>query len=125
VLSKHPNAKESKPGDKYKINEKFSHARQRVIVPPYHQTAKRNNEEKLIMTEQIRRLREHQVDATIVRTMKIRKELDHKELIREVLRQLTQFQAQPALLKKRIATLIDQEFLKRDQNNRARYIYIA
>eukprot|EP00495_Collosphaeridae_sp_1-RS-2012_P006657 TRINITY_DN6274_c0_g1_i1.p3 TRINITY_DN6274_c0_g1~~TRINITY_DN6274_c0_g1_i1.p3 ORF type:complete len:62 (+),score=34.68 TRINITY_DN6274_c0_g1_i1:404-589(+) len=41
VLSKNPNSKESKPGDRYKINEKFKHARQRVTVPAYFQASKK------------------------------------------------------------------------------------
>eukprot|EP00495_Collosphaeridae_sp_1-RS-2012_P000726 TRINITY_DN1069_c0_g1_i1.p3 TRINITY_DN1069_c0_g1~~TRINITY_DN1069_c0_g1_i1.p3 ORF type:complete len:87 (-),score=43.13 TRINITY_DN1069_c0_g1_i1:3-263(-) len=41
VLSKNPNSKESKPGDKYKINEKFKNARQRVVVPAYFQMSKK------------------------------------------------------------------------------------
>jgi len=125
VLSKNPNSKESKPGDKYKINEKFKNARQRVIVPAYYQTSKKRKEDSALMRQQIMVLREHQADAAIVRTMKARKELGHQELVAEVIRQLTQFQAKPNMLKKRIATLIDQEFIKRDPNNRAMYQYIA
>jgi len=125
VLSKQPNSKESKPGDKYKINEKFKHARQRVVVPAYFQASKKKKEENAAMRQQIMKLREHQADAAIVRTMKIRKTMKHKDLIPEVIRQLTQFQAKPVMLKKRIATLIDQEFIKRDPNDRATYHYIA
>jgi len=77
------------------------------------------------MRQQIAKLREHQIDASIVRTMKIRKTMEHKDLIPEVIRQLTQFQAKPVMLKKRIATLIDQEFIRRDPNNRTTYHYIA
>jgi len=125
VLSKNPNSKESKPGDKYKINEKFKNARQRVVVPAYFQMSKKKKEENAIMRQQITKLREVQADAAIVRTMKIRKTMQHKDLIPEVIRQLTHFQAKPVMLKKRIATLIDQEFIKRDPNNRATYHYIA
>jgi len=125
VLSKHPNSKESKPGDKYKINEKFKHARQRVTVPAYFQASKKKKEENAAMRQQIMKLREHQIDASIVRTMKIRKTMEHKDLIPEVIRQLTQFQAKPVMLKKRIATLIDQEFIRRDPSNRTTYHYIA
>jgi len=125
VLSKQPNSKESKPGDKYKINEKFKHARQRVTVPAYFQASKKKKEENAAMRQQIMKLREHQIDASIVRTMKIRGKMEHKDLIPEVIRQLTQFQAKPVMLKKRIATLIDQEFIRRDPNNRTTYHYIA
>jgi len=125
VLAKQPNSRESKPGDKYKINEKFKHARQRVVVPAYCQVSKKKKEENAAMRQQIQKLRQHQIDAAIVRTMKIRKTMEHKDLIPEVIRQLTQFQAKPIMLKKRIATLIDQEFIKRDPNNRTTYHYIA
>ena len=33
------------------------------------------------------------------------------------------FQAQPPLIKKRIESLIEREYLERDPNNRAKYIY--
>jgi len=125
VLLKQPNSKESKPGDKYKINEKFKHARQRVVVPAYFQVSKKKKEENAAIRHQIMKLREHQADAAIVRTMKIRKQMLHKDLIPEVIRQLTQFQAKPVMLKKRIATLIDQEYITRDPNNRALYHYMA
>jgi len=124
VLCKRPNSKECKPGDKYKLNEKFKAMRNRVIVPAFKLKAKKR-ESNIQMTSQIMTLRAHQADAAIVRTMKTRKELDHKDLMSEVIRQLTQFQATPAMLKKRIATLLDQEYIKRDPNIRGRYIYQA
>lgn len=95
-----------------------------MVVPAFQQKTKKK-ELNALMRRQIMTLRAHQADAAIVRTMKARKELDHQSLISEVIRQLTQFQATPALLKKRIATLIDQEFIKRDPTTRGRYIYMA
>jgi len=77
------------------------------------------------MRHQITKLREFQVDAAIVRTMKIRKTMEHKDLISEVIRRLTHFQVEPVMLKKRIATLIAQDMIERDPNDRATYHYIT
>lgn len=124
VLCKRPNSRDSKPDDKYKLNEKFKSMRNRVVVPACQQKTKKNEMNEK-MRRQIMTLRAHQADAAIVRTMKARRELDHQDLVSEVIRQLTQFQATPAMLKKRIATLIDQEYIKRDPAKRGQYIYMA
>ena len=52
--------------------------------------------------------RKNQVEACIVRIMKSRKTLAHNELVNEVVQQLMQrFQPSPALIKKRIESLLD------------------
>jgi cullin 3 len=63
-------------------------------------------------------------DATIVRIMKARKSEMHNELIIEVTKQIHNFVAQPALIKQRIESLIERDYLKRDDDNRAKYIYL-
>lgn len=50
--------------------------------------------------------------------MKSRKTLNHTQLVKEVVTQLSpRFQAQPQLIKKRIQGLIDREFLARSPND--------
>ena len=55
-----------------------------------------------------------QIDAAIVRVMKTRKQLSHKLLVGELLIQL-KFPVRGADLKKRIESLIDREYLARDE----------
>ena len=57
-----------------------------------------------------------QIDAAIVRVMKTRKSLSHKLLVQELLIQL-KFPIRAQDLKKRIESLIDREYLERDEQN--------
>lgn len=57
-----------------------------------------------------------QIDAAIVRIMKTRKSLSHKLLVQELLIQL-KFPIRAPDLKKRIESLIDREYLERDEQN--------
>jgi cullin 3 len=70
--------------------------------------------------------RRHLVEAAIVRIMKTRKTLEHNNLISEVTRQLTvRFRPSPQLIKKRIESLIEREYLKRSDGDRRMYDYLA
>ena len=68
--------------------------------------------------------RAHAVDAAIVRIMKTRRSLAHKLLARELAAQLRFAVAGPAL-KKRVESLIDREFLARDEADPSVYNYLA
>ena len=70
--------------------------------------------------------RKPQIEAAIVRIMKARKVLDHNSIITEVTRQLSsRFLPNPAVIKKRIESLIEREFLERDAEDRKLYRYMA
>ena len=64
------------------------------------------------------------VDAAIVRIMKSRKSMKHNTLISELFEQL-KFPAKPADLKKRIESLIDREYIERDESDSTSYLYVA
>ena len=84
-----------------------------------------------------------QVDAAIVRIMKMRRSLPHNLLVSECLGQLrfdirvspflppflphlsSSFSLQPSDLKKRIESLIDRDYIRRSQENSSIYEYIA
>ena len=57
-----------------------------------------------------------QIDAAIVRIMKTRKTLSHKLLINELM-QMLKFPIGTPDLKKRIESLIDREYLEREENS--------
>ncbi len=70
--------------------------------------------------------RRHAIEAAVVRIMKIRKELDHGNLVAEVTRQLSaRFQPTPQSIKKRIESLIEREYLERSEDDRRMYRYLA
>ena len=70
--------------------------------------------------------RKPQIEASIVRVMKSRKEMEHNALIAEVTTQLTsRFVPHPNVIKKRIESLIERDFLERDKGNWRKYKYLA
>lgn len=64
------------------------------------------------------------IDALIVQTMKARKNMQHNELVADIIQRSKTFQAQPLQIKKRIEDLIGRDYIKRDENDRKNYIYL-
>ena len=70
--------------------------------------------------------RRHLLEAAIVRIMKARKQLNHNDLVAEATRQLSgRFVPPPQFVKKRVESLIEREYLERDENDRRVYRYVA
>ena len=70
--------------------------------------------------------RRHLLEAAIVRIMKARKMLSHNDLVAEVTKQLSgRFLPPPQFVKKRVESLIEREYLERDENDRRVYRYMA
>ncbi|CAH0479912.1 unnamed protein product [Peronospora belbahrii] len=70
--------------------------------------------------------RKHLVEAAIVRIMKTRKQMQHNQLIAEVTRQMSgRFTPSPQLIKLRIESLIEREYLHRSTTDRRMYNYLA
>lgn len=70
--------------------------------------------------------RRHMTEATLVRIMKSRKTFNHNELVAEVTRQLSyRFMPTPPAIKKRIESLIERDYLKRDDEDARLYHYVA
>jgi cullin 3 len=70
--------------------------------------------------------RRHMIEAAIVRIMKARKSFAHVQLIEEVTKQLSsRFRPNPLIIKKRIESLIEREYLERSSTDRKSYNYLA
>uniref|UniRef100_A0A8C9F1T7 Cullin family profile domain-containing protein n=1 Tax=Pavo cristatus TaxID=9049 RepID=A0A8C9F1T7_PAVCR len=81
-------------------------------------------EEQVSTTERVFQDRQYQIDAAIVRIMKMRKTLGHNLLVSELYNQL-KFPVKPGDLKKRIESLIDRDYMERDKDNPNQYHYVA
>jgi cullin-4 len=73
--------------------------------------------------EAVARDRKYQIDAAIVRIMKTRRTLPHSQLLAEIYT-LLKFPVKPSDIKKQIESLIDREYLVRDDKAQA-YTYLA
>jgi len=67
--------------------------------------------------------REHAVEAMIVKVMKSRKSLQFKDLLEEVHSLLRKFNASISLIKKRLESLTEREYLERDTKDINLYHY--
>jgi cullin 3 len=70
--------------------------------------------------------RKPQIESAIVRVMKARKRLDYNTLIVEVSSAVkNRFSPTPSDIKKHLESLIEREFIERDENDRKIYLYVA
>uniref|UniRef100_F6RJJ1 Cullin-4B n=1 Tax=Xenopus tropicalis TaxID=8364 RepID=F6RJJ1_XENTR len=122
VLVKSPKSKDVDDGDKFTFNDDFRHQLFRIRINQIQM--KETVEEQASTTERVFQDRQYQIDAAIVRIMKMRKTLSHNLLVSEVYNQL-KFPVKPADLKKRIESLIDRDYMERDKENPNQYNYVA
>ncbi|GMH33867.1 hypothetical protein BSKO_01701 [Bryopsis sp. KO-2023] len=125
VLMKEPMSREINDSDMFSVNDKFASKLFRVKIGTV--TAQKETEpEKQETRQKVEEDRKPQIEAAIVRIMKARRTLDHNNIISEVTRQLApRFNPNPSVIKKRIESLIEREFIERDQNDRRLYRYLA
>ncbi|KAJ0432983.1 putative cullin protein, neddylation [Helianthus annuus] len=87
---------------------------------------KESEPEKQETRQRVEEDRKPQIEAAIVRIMKARRVLDHNNIVAEVTKQLqSRFLPNPVVIKKRIESLIEREFLERDKDDRKLYRYLA
>ncbi|KAJ7319769.1 hypothetical protein JRQ81_019280 [Phrynocephalus forsythii] len=122
VLNKIPRGKDVEDGDEFIFNADFKHKLFRIKINQIQM--KETVEEQVSTTERVFQDRQYQIDAAIVRIMKMRKTLGHNLLVSELYNQLT-FPVKPGDLKKRIESLIDREYMERDKDNPNQYHYVA
>ena len=125
VLRKEPMSKDVGEEDAFLFNDRFASALVKVKIGTVV-AAKESEPEKADTRQRVEEDRKPQIEAAIVRIMKARKTLDHNSVITEVTRQLApRFLPNPAVVKKRIESLIERDFLERDATDRKLYRYLA
>jgi len=120
ILLKYPPSHAIKTEDKFKINEQFTSKHYRVEVTKMIETAKENQATCKAIGKEV----EFQIDATLVRLMKIHKQLSHRDLLRETIK-LLKFTPSVATLNERIERLIDRDYLSKDETDPQIYYYQA
>jgi len=126
ILVKTPKSKEIEPSHTFSVNEAFTSAFHRVKIQQASARAGEAEPERNETRKKVDEDRKHEIEACIVRIMKSRKQLNHNQLVTEVVEQLNKrFQPSPLIIKKRIEGLIEREYMKRSDHDRKLYIYLA
>jgi cullin-4 len=122
VLKKESKGREVIDADVFSYNADFTHSLVRIKINQIQ--IKETKVEQDATNEKIVEDRQHVIDAVIVRIMKSRKVIKHLQLMTEVLAQL-RFSAQAADIKKRIASLIEREYMARQDDDSSAYVYVS
>ncbi|CAH8562125.1 unnamed protein product [Schistosoma mattheei] len=124
VISDDSNESNLSPDTHLALYTDYKNKRVRVYLNvPLKSETKQEIEQTLGNVESDRKLI---VQACIVRIMKTRKVMKHHQLISEVVTQLTpRFKPTVLLIKRCITALIEREYIKRDNNERDAYEYLA
>jgi hypothetical protein len=120
ILIKDSPGKQLNSGDIIRVNDEFSYPSVMVnylVMKRYQLEA--GKVDKSVMED-----RKYTIDSFIVRVSKTKKIITHAELVAEVLAKCTTFQATASMIKAQIESLIQREFLKRDDASTDTYIYI-
>ncbi|KAI6210142.1 CULLIN-2 domain-containing protein [Aphelenchoides besseyi] len=126
ILCRRGTGKEIEPSDVFYVNDAFTSKLYRIRVQNVSGRGGESDPERRETLKKVEDDRKHEIEAAIVRVMKARKTLIHNDLITEVTSQLSsRFMPDPMLIKKRIESLIEREYLKRDQENHKKYQYLA
>lgn len=105
-------------------NEKFISKLIKVKILPIQ--LKETVEQYQETNEKINEERKWVMDAVIVRIMKMRKKMEHRQLILETMEQIqNKFMPTPDMIKKRIESLIERDYLERSEDDRSTYRYLA
>jgi cullin 3 len=125
VLRKEPMSRDIADDDSFCVNDKFTSKLFKVKIGTVV-AQKETDPEKLETRQRVEEDRKPQIEAAIVRIMKSRRVLDHNSIMTEVTKQLQpRFLPNPIVIKKRIESLIEREFLERDKTDRKLYRYLA
>ncbi|CAF0964096.1 unnamed protein product [Rotaria sordida] len=122
LLNKKPLSKDINVNDRFTLNTSFDHKLIRIKINQVQ--LKETPEENTSTTERVVQDRHYQIDAAVVRIMKTRKTLAHAQLISEVFAQL-KFPISTGIVKTRIESLLEREYMKRSSDNANVYEYVA
>ncbi|TBU26329.1 Cullin-4B [Dichomitus squalens] len=124
VLKKTPAGKEVNMTDTFLFNVDFTDPRHVVHINSIQ--SKETPEETKRTQSSIEADRKHALDAAIVRVMKGKKELTYEQLKTATIEAVkNHFVPEVSMIKKRIEGLMEQEYLRRDEEDQNRFFYVA
>lgn len=113
ILLKEPKAREILVSDVFSVNNSFTSKLIRVKINTVSAKGESDPERQETRVK-VDDDRKHEIEAAIVRIMKSRKNMQHNLLVSEVTNQLkSRFLPSPVVIKKRIESLIEREYLAR------------
>jgi len=129
ILSDAPEKADIDPNHKIWINPDFTCNNLTLVTLPTKARMKPGEEQNSLMQEEqnLKTYRNIIIDATITRIMKgrIGQKTSHAWLIADVAKQINLFQAQPPQIKERIEALIEKSIIKRKDDDKSCYEYVA
>ncbi|KAE8369440.1 Cullin [Aspergillus caelatus] len=128
VLKKDPMSKDVKPTDRFVFNNDFQSPFMKVRIGVVSGSANKveNQDQRKETEKRMNDERGASIEAAVVRIMKQRKTLVHSKLMSEVLSQLSaRFVPDVNMIKRRIESLIDREYLERVGEDPPTYGYVA
>jgi len=121
IVLKRPNNKVLEPDHQFMLNPKYENTHRRVVVPLMQPLGDVDEDDDL---KQRRIEQQRQIDSSICCIMMSRGRVQHPFLVAEVISRLKcRFVPKPAMIKKRIEALIQQEYIERDPADRSVYRY--
>nr|CDS18270.1 cullin 3 [Echinococcus granulosus] len=117
ILCKEPKSKEIEPTDVFSVNNSFFSRHYKIKVQ--NMSVRESEPERQETRTRVDENRRYVIEATIVRVMKMRKTMEHNQLLAEVMEHLkSRFRPTPLAIKQRIEALIDREFIARSETDR-------
>jgi cullin-4 len=124
VLSKSSRGKEIHTNDVFSVNAEFTSSLFRIKINQIQ--LKETPQEQSDTHDAVKRDRQFEIQATIVRIMKSRKKIRHAELVAQVIEQTkNRGTLEMADIKKNIDKLMDKEYMEREGGTRDVYNYVA
>merc|ERR1719199_979534 len=122
LLTKEPKTRDVADTDVFTYNAGFTHKMYRITVTQI--SPKEQHEEEAGVERRVFEDRQHEVDAAVVRIMKVKKSMSHQQLLAEVFAAMS-FPVTAADVKRRVESLIEREYLERDAERPSMYTYLA
>jgi len=124
ILEKTGDPKKVVEDDTFTFNNNFKSKLFKIKIGAISQ--KESEPERSDTRQKVDEERKNMIEAAIVRIMKSRKTMEHNNLMSEVTSQLSnRFMPNPLIVKKRIESLIEREYLERNISDRKLYNYLA